>query len=282
MAVLCPRTRKVYGSLHCIPYQWSSSRPYYGRVYSQHEGLAMVLLGCVHPSIFPVDKRCFANAGILVVMTFFFPETLFDRTGLANTPPDRKFTRADYITLVKPKSGTRPHYRLHFADFYRPFLMLRYPSIIFPCLYYSFSFGFGTILPAVTMANLYSRLYGFSPAIIGLCLGVPLLIGSVIGEFASGPLSDFFLRKSVKRHGGEYKPEARLDAIWSALIILPVLAPGKHLIVERLDHFWSLYIERSLMGVSSHWINHTIFWVASRHNSLLCILHRCTSDSGRF
>ena len=176
-------------------------------------------------------------------MTFFFPETLFDRQGLPNSPPDRRFTKADYVALVKPNSATRPHYNLHPADFYRPFLMLRYPSIIFPCLYYSFSFGFGTILPAVTMANLYSRLYGFSPAIIGLCLGVPLLIGSVSGEFASGPLSDFFLRKSVKRHGGEYKPEARLDAIWSALIILPVSLVGTSLIIDRVDHFWGLYIE---------------------------------------
>jgi hypothetical protein len=67
-----------------------------------------------------------------------------------------------------------------------------------------------------------ANLYGFSPAIIGPWLGVPLLNGSVIEEFASGPLSDFFLRKSVNKHGGEYKPEARLDAIWSALIILPV------------------------------------------------------------
>ena len=101
---------------------------------------------------------------------------------------------------------------LHLRDLIRPFEMLKYPSVSLTFIYYIVSFSFSSILPAVTVAILFTRIYHFQSGAIGLMLGLPLLIGSMLGEIMSGPFSDWVMHRYAKRHGGKRKPEARLPA----------------------------------------------------------------------
>ena len=50
-------------------------------------------------------------------------------------------------------------------------------------------------------------------------LSIPLLIGSAIGEFNAGWVTDWLSNRYAAKHNGERLPEARLDAIWGALLV---------------------------------------------------------------
>lgn len=54
-----------------------------------------------------------------------------------------------------------------------------------------------------------------------MAIGISTFVGSVIGEFASGPVSDLLLLTYRKRHGGTFYPEIRLHAMWLGMVILP-------------------------------------------------------------
>lgn len=111
--------------------------------------------------------------------------------------------------------------KVHLRDFIRPFEMLYYPSVTLTWVYYCVSFAYSSILPAVTVAILFTETYHFNTGVIGLMLGLPLLLGSALGEFLSGPFSDWMMYRYAKRHDGERKPEARLHAAWGSLFLCP-------------------------------------------------------------
>lgn len=112
--------------------------------------------------------------------------------------------------------------RLQARDFFRPVEMLRYPSVSITCLSYAVSFAYSSVLPAVTITALFSQAYGFKTGVIGLLLGLPLLIGSCIGEIFAGPFSDWVMLRYAKRHDGRRKPEARLPASLAGALFCPV------------------------------------------------------------
>jgi MFS family permease len=82
-------------------------------------------------------------------------------------------------------------------------------------------FGYGTVLFALTGAKLFTELYGFSTAQTGLMLSIPLLIGGVTGELNAGWVTDWLSNRHAQRNNGDRLPEARLTAIFGA-ILLPV------------------------------------------------------------
>ena len=106
--------------------------------------------------------------------------------------------------------------------------MFRYPSVFFPTLYYAISFGVGSVLFAVTGAAAFGKIYHFDSAQVGLAIGLSTFIGTLIGEAAAGPVSDYFLLLYTRAHNGESAPEARLHAMWpgAALVPLGVIIEG--------------------------------------------------------
>lgn len=84
--------------------------------------------------------------------------------------------------------------------------MWKYPSVLLTTIYYSYAFGIGTILFAVMGSAPFGSRYGFDTAQVGLAIGAPTRIGSVIGELASGPVSDLFLLWYTKRNNGASPP----------------------------------------------------------------------------
>lgn len=147
-----------------------------------------------------------------------FPETLFSRSA-ANLEHHKERTYSQMLFSFR-RNALRDR-KFNPRDFVRPFEMLKYPSVSLTFTYYTICFAFSSILPAVTVAILFTRIYHFKTGTIGLMLGLPLLVGSALGEFLSGPLSDWFVYRYAKRHGGHRKPESRLPALLGSLLLCP-------------------------------------------------------------
>lgn len=139
--------------------------------------------------------------------------------------------------LFNLKGNLVPQRRLHVRDFYTSFLMLKYPSVVFPFWYYTCSWAFVNILPAISMASIYSIRYHFTNGIIGLCIGIPLTIGCVLGELCAGKLSDLIMYRLAKRHDGQRKPEHRLFLTTPAAFLMPAGVILFGVCVERRTHW---------------------------------------------
>lgn len=151
-------------------------------------------------------------------MTLFcLPETLYSRKiEIINDPNYKAQSFTNLLLFKRGKLGGR---NLKATDFLKPFIMLKYISIFVPGLYYMTCFGYGTVLFAATGAALFREFYDFDTAQTGLMLSIPLLIGCLIGEFNAGWVTDYMVYRYAKKHDGHRLPEARLDAIWLALLI---------------------------------------------------------------
>jgi hypothetical protein len=159
-------------------------------------------------------------AASFFVTLFCLPETLFSRGELFL---QSKAEERTYLQLLTDFRGNMiPQRKLHFKDFLTSFYMLKYPSIAFPFWFYTWSWTFINILPAITMAKIYSTQYGLKSGAIGLCTGVPLIIGSVIGELVAGKLSDIIMYRQAKRNDGVRIPEHRLYLTWVSAFVGPI------------------------------------------------------------
>lgn len=88
---------------------------------------------------------------------------------------------------------------------------------------YSMAYGFGSILPAVTVASIFTQHYNFSTLAIGLAYGGALTIGALVGEFGGGIVVDRIVNRERRRkRESAVEPEARLKAIWTGEILVPV------------------------------------------------------------
>ncbi|KAI1460428.1 major facilitator superfamily domain-containing protein [Annulohypoxylon moriforme] len=155
------------------------------------------------------------NSVAFVIMFFALPETLFSRSK-ENLARHKERTYAQM--LFSFSRNALLDRKLHLRDLIRPFEMLKYPSVSLTFIYYIVSFSFSSILPAVTVAILFTRIYHFQSGVIGLML---LLIGSMLGEIMSGPFSDWVMHRYAERHGGKRKPEARLPASLGSMLLCP-------------------------------------------------------------
>jgi predicted MFS family arabinose efflux permease len=155
-----------------------------------------------------------------VVALFLFPETLFSRDEefLANRTHERSYNEM----LWNFRGNMIPGRQLRLAQFTHSFVMLQYPSVVFPFIYFTLAWTFTNILPAVTLAAIYSRFYHMGAGPVGACLGISLTIGSVLGEFLAGRLSDYIMYRMATRHGGDRKPEYRLYLSPLSVFFMPV------------------------------------------------------------
>lgn len=96
------------------------------------------------------------TGAMFIIMFFCFPETLYRRTKHQDFKSGMSFSR-----ILRSKLRLWGHrdsnHRLTLLDFFRPFQLIKYPSIIFPVLYYSSSFAWASIEPAVTVASIFSK-----------------------------------------------------------------------------------------------------------------------------
>ena len=88
--------------------------------------------------------------------------------------------------------------------------MMKYMAVLLPSLYYMTANTYGSLLFALSGANVAAKYYNFDPGQTGLLMGVPLTIGCMIGEASAGWVSDRIINAYATRHGGYRKPEVRL------------------------------------------------------------------------
>jgi MFS family permease len=174
------------------------------------------------------------NSASFILMVFALPETLFSRSEQSLA---RHKERTYMQMLFSFRRNALLDRKLHVMDIVRPFQMLKYPSVTLTFIYYIVSFAFSSILPAVTVAIMFTKIYHFQTGAIGLMLGIPLLVGSMLGEILSGPFSDWVMYRYAKRHGGERKPEARLPASLGSLLLCPAGIIIYGVCLERQTHW---------------------------------------------
>jgi MFS family permease len=154
-----------------------------------------------------------------VVALFLFPETLFSRSpAFLNS---KTHERSYFQMLWDFRGNMIPGHRLRASDFLDSFLMLKYPSVAFSFWYYTWAWTFINVLPAISIATIYTKAYGLSSGPIGACLGVSLIIGSVLGEFFAGRASDYVVYMFATRNNGVRKPEYRLYLCPLSAIFMP-------------------------------------------------------------
>ena len=156
-------------------------------------------------------------AGLLIVFTLTVPETLYSRTEAKSQSSHRGSVQKMLLMKRAPPSS-----KLRLIDFVRPFQMLQYPSVTIPTIYYATSFAYGTILFTLTSAVIFSQLYHYQPYQIGILHGVPLTVGSVLGELCSGYLSDLVSERRAIHRGGKRRPEDRFIAMYPGVFLLPL------------------------------------------------------------
>ena len=163
------------------------------------------------------------DAVMFVVIFFGLPETLYVRYP-TSAPPAEKPRLGMSAYLHQLKIWTRhPDLKLRATDFVLPNLkMLKYPSVVFPALYYASQYGFASILPAVTVASIFKEFFHWDTLQIGLAYGGSLTIGSFLGELAAGWVVDAIVKREKRKLGGrDPEPEVRLKAIWTGEIMVP-------------------------------------------------------------
>lgn len=154
-----------------------------------------------------------------LVALVLFPETMFSRNPqfLAERTRERSYMQM----LFDLKGNMIPNRKLHATDFLQSFRMLQYPSILFPFWYYTWAWTFINVMPAISLATIYTGFYHLKSGPIGACLGISLIIGSVIGEFFAGRASDWVMYRMARRNNDIRKPEYRLYLSTLSAIFMP-------------------------------------------------------------
>lgn len=150
-----------------------------------------------------------------VLNIFSFPETLY-RPNAASSAYRRN---GSLIRLLRFKAIEKTD-RMRPRHILSCFSMLAYPSVLLSALYYSIAFGAGTSLAHVTGVTTFGETYQFTIPQTGMATGIPAIVGSTLGEFLSGPMSDEMLYITNMYHGYAH-PETRLHATWLGAFLLP-------------------------------------------------------------
>lgn len=148
------------------------------------------------------------NFATLVTLTLFLPETMYysPRTTLLATDHSPRLSTQTYKRLLRPWT-TFEGVSLKAKHFVLPsFRMAKYPSVLFPALYYGAQYCFAAIFPAVTYAHILGERFGWNTLQCGLAYGGTMTIGSIVGEFFAGRMMDKILNRASKRGHNEHPP----------------------------------------------------------------------------
>jgi MFS family permease len=143
------------------------------------------------------------QGGLLIVLLFTFPETLFSRRDLEHA------SQTSYISKLSFK-GRIIDKKITAKDFIAPYRMIWYWAVSVPSWFWMTANTYGSALFAVTGSHIATKLYHFDVGQTGLLMGVPLTIGCMIGEASAGWVSDRIINQYAKHHDGYRKPEMRL------------------------------------------------------------------------
>ena len=159
---------------------------------------------------------------MFIIILFCLPETLYIRPEIESPPhcPQSNYSKSAFLDGLKIRDRT-PDTPLRLDQFVLPIFRLALkPRIVFPALYSATQYGFASILPAVTVASIFSKEFKWDTLQIGLGYGGALTIGGSLGELAAGLILDSIVKTKMK-HNVNFQPEIRLRAIWHGEILVP-------------------------------------------------------------
>lgn len=145
------------------------------------------------------------NAVHLILYIFLGPETLYIRDAKSTSHPSRASSfRARFFRFrrINPQP-------LRAKDFIRPAVFgFQHITVFIPALAYGLVFAFCSVFLTVLVPQLFVPTFGFGPQQIGLQF-LGLIIGTIIGEQASGPLSDHWMKLRIRHNQrlGKERPQ---------------------------------------------------------------------------
>ena len=150
----------------------------------------------------------------LIAYLLLGEETLYIRDDESSHSNPVGFFRSLFPRRINPNPFT-------LKDAFAPLLLVRYPRILVPAVATGITFCYGNIAFVVEMPISFGEKFNFNAQQIGLQF-ISVIIGAVIGEQLSGPMSDYFMqtRKKLK---GFTRPA---DRLWIAYIGFATLITG--------------------------------------------------------
>ncbi|KAJ3572699.1 hypothetical protein NP233_g2908 [Leucocoprinus birnbaumii] len=184
----------------------------------------------------------------LLVVTFFLPDTLFQRpdqdsavdtsrckewnaaTGsgegeVFRAPPMRLAT---YVRSLRLLDSERMPARRSFSlweVFGRPVKLMAYPWVFLPVVYCSIIATYASVGPLLIAPAIFTEVYHFDSLQNGLASGLSIQAGMMIGEVFSGTVTDRLIKRARKRaleKGTSAEPEIRLQGLWPVAVIVPL------------------------------------------------------------
>lgn len=101
-----------------------------------------------------------------------------------------------------------------------PILLLRHANVTLVILYWIWIISIHYVVN-ILIPTKFHLIYGAATSEIGLIFLAPGA-GLVLGSFAGGRVSDFLLKRNIKKRDGSYYPELRLHGAWWGASLIPL------------------------------------------------------------
>ena len=111
--------------------------------------------------------------------------------------------------------------QLHPRDFVAPFSLAQYPRVLIAACAHAITFCYGNIALIVEMPIAFGEKFHFDAQQIGLQF-IAIIIGCVLGEQVSGPMSDWFLKRVQQKRGSS----CPADRLWLSYIAFATIIAG--------------------------------------------------------
>ncbi|KAJ6147159.1 hypothetical protein N7497_009141 [Penicillium chrysogenum] len=132
------------------------------------------------------------NGVQFIAYVLFGDETLYVKDVSVSQKPSNGWSR-----FIPCRLDPRP---FELQSFIAPLFLGRFPRILIPGIAYGVEFAYANIAIIVETPLIFGEKFHFNAQQVGYQF-VSIIIGSVIGEQLSGPMSDWFLRFLQRRNG---------------------------------------------------------------------------------
>ncbi|KAJ6185273.1 hypothetical protein N7519_006574 [Penicillium mononematosum] len=132
------------------------------------------------------------NGVQFIAYVLFGDETLYVKDASVSPKPSNGWSR-----FIPCRLDPRP---FELQNFIAPLFLGRFPRILIPGIAYGVEFAYANIAIIVETPLIFGEKFHFNAQQVGYQF-VSIIIGSVIGEQVSGPMSDWFLRFLQRRNG---------------------------------------------------------------------------------
>ncbi|OAX36578.1 hypothetical protein K503DRAFT_289017 [Rhizopogon vinicolor AM-OR11-026] len=166
------------------------------------------------------------SAIVLLLITFFMDETMYDRH--LTSIPSRTSTglRYRFETLIGITGYKMAKYRARWSEVLWASLDVAWrPQFFFVVLFEAFVFGFSigiNTTNVVFMGTPPPVGFGWSPYAVAAAYATPI-IAVFVGEFTGRYMNDFIMNLNIRRNDGFFEAESRL---WACYVAMPLYICG--------------------------------------------------------